>query len=315
MKKAIFNSYGDTEVIKIINVERPNISNKEVLVKVKAAALNPKDILVRKGKFKRLTGKKFPQGIGFDFSGVIEESQDTNLKKGDKVFGMVNGWYGRCCAEFVNVHVDEITKAPEHISHEALAGIPLAAQTALQAIRDIGQLKKGQSICINGASGGVGTLAIQIAKELGGQVTSISSKKNIAFCQSLGADHTLAYDEMDILKTKNTFDIFFDVFGNYSYKKTNPILSSRGKYITTVPKPAIFVEQFFNFFRKKKAKIVVVKSKAVDLEWLAIRLENHQIKPVVDKIFLMNDIHKAQKYIESKRAKGKVIIQMDTKSW
>ena len=255
MKKATIQKYGDLDVIKFIEVATPTLTKKQVLVKVKAAALNPKDILVRKGKFKQLTGRKFPQGIGYDFAGIIQEENGSIFKKGEKVFGMVNGMQGRCCAELLAVDANELYKMPDGLSFEEAAGVPLAGQTALQAIRDIGQLSKGQQICINGASGGVGTLALQVAKAFGGIITSISSDKNLAFCAAFGADKTLSYNQVNILDSTEKFDVFFDVFGNYNYQKVANILTPKGIYITTVPSPTIIKEQFFNFFRKKKAKI------------------------------------------------------------
>lgn len=312
MKKAINEKFGGLKVIKLIDAEVPDVATNEVLVKVQAAGLNPKDILVRKGKFKHFTGRKMPQSIGFDFSGIIEDANGNNFKKSDKVFGMLNGWKGRCCAGYVNVSIDELYKMPNNITFEEAAGIPLAGQTALQALRDIGQVKEGQAICINGASGGVGTMAIQIAKELGGQVTTISSSKNLDLCQSLGADTSLTYEEIDILNGKEKFDVFFDIFGNYSFKKTTHLLTTRGKYVTTVPKPDIFKEQIWNFFRTKKAKIVVVKSKTNDIRWLYEKISEGKIKPIVDKIYELDEIKDAQEYIELKRAKGKVILRIST---
>lgn len=310
MKKAIIEKYGDLDVIKIVDTEQPTLTKNHVLVKVKAAALNPKDILVRKGKFKQLSGRKFPQGIGYDFAGTIENGNSNPFKKGDKVFGMVNGMKGRCCAELLAVDVNELYKIPTNLSFEAAAGVPLAGQTALQAIRDKGNLTKGQKICINGASGGVGTLAIQVAKELGGIVTTISSDKNLDYCQSFGADKTLSYNQVNILELTNKFDIFFDVFGNYNYQKVAKILTPRGKYVTTVPKAAIVKEQFYNLFRRKKASMVVVKSNQADLKWFYDKLTVGKVRPVVDKTFPLEEIKAAQKYIESKRAKGKIILKI-----
>lgn len=311
MKKAVNKRFGDVNEIEIVEVEKPKISSNEVLVKVKAAGLNPKDILIRKGKFKRLTGSKFPQGIGFDFSGIIEHPNNSNFKKGDQVFGMLNGWQGRSCAEYVNVKVDELFQMTEQSTFEESAGIPLAGQTAFQAISKIGKLQPGQQILINGASGGVGTLAIQIAKALGGEVTTISSTKNIEFCKSLGADNMISYEETNLLETDSTFDVFFDVFGNYSFRKVASLLTKKGIYVTTVPKSAIFKEQFFNLFRSQKARMVYVKSNKDDLKWLHEKISTNEIKPVVDKVFSFTEIQTAQKYIESKRAKGKVILKMN----
>ncbi|MBC8526589.1 MAG: NAD(P)-dependent alcohol dehydrogenase [Candidatus Cloacimonetes bacterium] len=312
MKIAINEQFGDVEKIKIIETELPKLSTDEVLIKVKSAGLNPKDVLIRKGKFKLLIGRRFPQPIGFDFSGIIEDPNKSSYKKGNKVFGMINGWRGRCCAEYVNVKEGELYKMPENISFEEAAGIPLAGQTSLQAIRDIGNLSQGKKILINGASGGVGTLAIQIAKEIGGEVTTISSSKNLEFCKSLGADNTISYEEKNILELDTKFDIIYDVFGNLSFRKVVSILTSKGRYITTVPKPAIFKEQFFNLFRRRKAKMIYVKSNKKYLKWFNEKISARRIKPVIDKIFDFSEIKAAQKHIESKRAKGKVILKMNT---
>ncbi|MGB0840493.1 MAG: NAD(P)-dependent alcohol dehydrogenase [Chitinophagales bacterium] len=311
MKKAINTAFGDLDKISIVEVEIPVLGNNEVLVKVTAAGLNPKDIMVRKGKFKRLSGSTFPQNIGYDFAGTIENPNKSDFKKGTPVFGMLNGWRGGCCAEYVNVKLDEFYEMPENVSFEAAAGISLAGQTALQAIRNLGQLKEGAQILINGASGGVGTLAIQIAKELGGVVTTVSSSKNLNLCQSFGADDTVSYQEVNIPDLEVRFDVFFDVFGNYSYKKISHLLTPTGRYVTTVPKPAIFREQFFNLFRRKKAKMVIVKSNKKDLAWFHEKMKQDKVKPVVDKVFTLAEIKEAQAYISSKRAKGKVILKID----
>jgi len=165
---------------------------------------------------------------------------------------------------------------------------------------------------INGASGGVGTLAIQIAKSLGGEVTTISSTKNIEFCKSLGADKMISYDTINVLESTEKFDVFFDVFGNFDFQRTAPLLTRRGKYITTVPKTAIFIEQFYNFFRNKKARMVYVKSNKHDLKWLNEKISKNEILPVVNEVFRFDEIQKAQKHIESKRAKGKVVLRINS---
>lgn len=309
MRKAVNTKYGGLEVIKLITSDIPTISSNKVLVKVKAAGLNPKDIMVRKGKFKAFSGRKMPQAIGFDFAGTIEKSNDNRYQEGDKVFGMLNGWRGGSFADYVTATVDELYKMPDNITFGQAAGVPLAGQTALQALRDIGKLKKGQSVCINGASGGVGTLAIQIAKELGGVVTTLSSSRNTSLCQSLGADTSLSYQDVDILTTDAKFDVF-DVFGNYSFKRTQHLLTSKGIYITTVPKTGILVEQLRNVFRDKQARIVVVKSRADDIKWLSEKLAQKKIKPVIDQSYALDEIVQAQRHLESKRATGKVIIEI-----
>ena len=311
MKAARYHRYGASSVIQIEDIPLPKLNAHEVLIKVVAAGVNPKDILIRKGKFKRLDGGNFPKQLGFDVAGVVEQSSPGSaFKVGESVFGMRNGWQGQTCAEYVILAEHELYGLPKPLSFEAAAGVPLAGQTALQAIRDKGKLKPKQTICINGASGGVGTFAIQIAKALGGEVTAISSHRNIALCSSLGADHVHDYTQKKITDSKRRFDVFFDVFGNYSYRKISKLLTPKGIYVTTVPSSTIIKEQLWNLFRGKKAKLVVVKSKSTDLAWLAEKLTSQEIKPVVDTVFSLADIQQAHTYIETKRAKGKVIISI-----
>ena len=223
---------------------------------------------------------------------------------------MINGWKGRTCAEYLVLDQDELGLLPDSISYEQGAGIPLAGQTALQALRDLGKIKAGDKVIINGASGGVGTLAIQIAKSYGAEVTTISSSKNIPFCKALGSDQSLSYEGLNISDFIAQYDIFFDVFGNYSFGKTAFLLTRNGSYITTVPKPEIFKAKAFNLFRRQKAQMVYVKSTSKDLQWLSEKISQNQLKPIVDKVFDLGEIQSTQTYIESKRAKGKVIIRM-----
>ena len=158
----------------------------------------------------------------------------------------------------------------------------------------------------------MGTLAIQIAKELGGEVTTVSSSKNLELCSSFGADHTISYETTQLLELGQSYDIFFDVFGNYSFRKMEGLLKNKGIYITTVPKADIIKEQFSNLFRSKKARLVVVRSNERDLRWFSQKIAEGKIKPVVDQVFDFGEIQAAQTYIESKRAKGKVIVKMNT---
>jgi NADPH:quinone reductase-like Zn-dependent oxidoreductase len=312
MNAAIITKFGKPEVIEIVDLPKPTPKKGEVLIQVKAAALNPKDILIRKGKFKVATGSKFPMQIGHDLAGIIVNPNGSKkFKDGDEVFGMINGWTARTCAEFVRIPEKEIFHKPQNLSFEDATGIPLAGQTALQAIRDLGKLKPNQKILINGASGGVGTLAIQIAKALKGHVTTISSSKNLEFCKSLGADEVINYNEENIVESNLRFDVFFDVFGNYSMPKIKHLLTKNGIYISTVPGLKIVLEQLKNPFRSKKAKLVVVKSNSSDLKWFREKIESNTIKPVTDKVFSLHQIQYAQAYIETKRAKGKVVIQIE----
>jgi NADPH:quinone reductase-like Zn-dependent oxidoreductase len=311
MKAVQIRAFGPPDVMAMADVPLPDLRAGDVLIRLSAAGVNPKDALVRKGKFRWFTGKRFPMGMGYDFCGVVVKRgrhiRQFNL--GDYVFGMVNGWRGKTYAEYVAVKATECTKLPPRLKPREAAGMPLAAQTALQALRDVGQLKEDGRVCINGASGGVGTLAVQIAKTLGAHVTAVCSGKNKALCTSLGADDVLDYTAEDVLAAAHPFDIFFDVFGNYTFGRVRGILSPKGTYISTVPRFVHFWDRFRSgLFLSQQARLVVVKSKWEDLELLAEMADYGQLRPVIDRQFRMEEAADAHAYIETRRATGKVIL-------
>jgi NADPH:quinone reductase-like Zn-dependent oxidoreductase len=311
MKKAILTGFGKTDKLAVTESPIPTINKNEILVKVMAAAANPKDIFIRKGYYKTFTGTKFPMGVGFDYSGEVVESNHPNFKKGQAVFGMINGWQGRTFAEYLVVNENEICAKPENMDWISAAAIPLAAQTALQALRDIGKIKSGQNIAISGASGGVGTFAIQIAKTFDCKVTTLSSPANFDFCKSLGATQTLDYQSVDFKKFDNQLDIFFDVFGNLSFDKIKNTLTSNGRFVSTVPSIRLALDKYvFTLLSRKKPNIVIVKSKKEDLGWLKTQVEAGKITPIIDAVYPFEDFEKAQLHIEGKRTKGKVIVTL-----
>ena len=311
MKAVQIRAFGSPDVMAMADVPLPKVRSGDVLIRLSAAGVNPKDVMVRKGKFRWFTGRRFPMGLGYDFCGVVVKRgrhiRQFNL--GDYVFGMINGWRGKTYAEYVAVKATECTKLPPRLKPREAAGMPLAAQTALQALRDVGQMKEGARVCINGASGGVGTLAVQIAKTLGARVTAVCSGRNTAMCTSLGADEVLDYTAEDVLSVTPPFDIFFDVFGNYTFGRVRGILSPTGTYITTVPRFVHFWDRFrSNLFLSQNARMVVVKSKWEDLELLAEMADYGQLRPVIDRQFRMEEAADAHAYIETKRARGKIIL-------
>jgi NADPH:quinone reductase-like Zn-dependent oxidoreductase len=308
MKQAIITGFGKTDKLSFRETAMPTMGASGILVKIVAASVNPKDTFVRKGRYKILTGSKFPMGVGFDYSGIVEASNHKKYKKGDQVYGMINGWQGATFAEYLVAKNDEIMHAPANLSLPDAAAVPLAAQTALQALRDLGHLKKGFKICINGASGGVGIFAIQIAKVFDCEVTTLTSPANFDFCKSLGADFTMDYNNTDFFKKENTFDLFFDVFGNRSFQKTKHLLHKQGVYISTVPSKGLLFDYAKTIFSAKKAKLVIVKSTNEKLYWLKQHIENGAIKPVISSTFPFDRYPEAQAAVETKRTKGKVIV-------
>jgi NADPH:quinone reductase-like Zn-dependent oxidoreductase len=309
MRQALYDRYGSLEVVRIADVPDPRPAPGELLVRVRACALNPKDVLVRKGKFPWLAGRRFPKAMGYDFAGEVERGAG-DFRPGDRVFGMIQSWRAGAVAERCTIPLDQCAHAPEGLSFEQAAALPLASLTALQALRDEASLGPGQRVLLHGASGGVGVYAIQIAKATGAHVTTTSSAKNLEFCGSLGADVTLDYAVDDGLSGKRAFDVFFDVFGNRSLARVAPILSPRGTYVSTVPSPRVLFDQARTSFAVKKARLVVVRSRRRDLEAIAALVSQGKLSAVVDKVYSLDEIGPAQAHIESKRARGKVVVAL-----
>ena len=301
MKAVVYERFGGPEVFELREIAVPKPGPDEFLVRVRAAALNPKDILVSRGKFAWLSGKHFPRGLGYDWAG-------ENVESGERLYGMVNGWMGKTCAEFAAVKPAECAAMPPSLSFEEASALPLAAQTALQALRDLGQVKSGSQVLINGASGGVGTLAIQIAKCLGSEVTTVSSQRNLQLCRELGADRTLDYRQEDPFAKGPEYDVVFDVFGNRNRDQAGAILKRSGIYITTVPKLSFPLDALKGWLSGPRAKLVKVQSRRKDLESLALDVAAGRLRPVLDRKFQLEEIVEAATYLGTRRARGKIVL-------
>ncbi len=310
MKAAVIRKYGSTDVFDNEQVELPKIKSDELLIKVNASSINPIDWKIRKGMLKFITGNKFPMILGMDVSGEVVQfgSQVTKFKIGEQIYACLNvpgGGY----AEYAAVPEKLAAPKPNNISYEEAAVVPLAAMTSLQALRDQGQIKAGQNILINGASGGVGTFAVQIAKVLGAEVTGVCSSRNIDLVKSLGADRIIDYNQQDFTQEKIQYDIVFDTVAKSSFSNCKKILKPNGVYCTTLPSPEIIIQGFLTgFLPGQKAKLILLSSNSEDLMLLSYWIESGKIRSVVDRTFSLNDIAAAHAYSESERAVGKIAI-------
>ncbi|MGB5414517.1 MAG: NAD(P)-dependent alcohol dehydrogenase [Polyangiales bacterium] len=312
MRAVLIDRYGGPEVLRLATVPRPVPARGQVLVRTRFIGVNPKDVIVRKGKFQIATGKKFPLIVGHDISGeVVEVGLGADLVKGDQVYGMINDFAGRAYAEYAAVDCQQLAKAPASIELAVAAAVPLAAQTALQALRDDANLKAGQTVLINGASGGVGVFAVQIAKILGAHVTAVCSHRNVELVTELGADRVIDYTKTELMDLDEQFDVIFDVFGNYRFEQLKELLSARGTYVNTIPSARIFKDVARSFVRRKRAKLVIVKSKRDQLDWLRQQIDAGGLRVVVDRSFPLADVAEAHRYMETKRARGKVVLSVD----
>lgn len=310
MKAVVIRRYGSPEVLQYEDVEQPKIKPEQLLVKVHASSVNPIDWKIRKGMLSLLTGNKFPMILGFDLAGevIAVGSQVTRFQPGDSIYGST-GFPGGAYAEFAAVSENLVAPKPTNLTYEEAAVVPLAALTALQALRDQGNIQTGQAVLVNGAAGGVGIFAVQIAKALGTQVTGVCSTKNLDFVKSLGADHLIDYTRQDFTEGIAQYDIVFDVVGKRSLSTSKRVLKPNGIYITTLPTPEIFVQGILTaFIPGQKAKFIIERPNTQDLVYLKDLIEAGKIQVVIDRTYPLAELAAAHTYSETERAVGKIAI-------
>lgn len=314
MRSVIINKYGGPEVLTIVETEIPELPEDKVLIKVKASSVNPIDYKIRKGDLKIITGKKFPKSIGSDFSGVIEKTGDRveGYEVGDEVYGFLSAMKGGALADYLIADPVAISLKPVKFTFEESASIPLAALTALQSLNYLGNMREGSKVLITGASGGVGSFGIQIAKAMGAQVTGVCSRKNSDLCLKLGADNVYDYLTEDLNRSGDTFDIIFDAAAKMPFSECKKMVNSGGIYITTVPGPAVMLRRILNIFPfMKKVKSILVKPSGIDLTILTGFAMTGEFHPVVEHVFELDKIIDAHKLAESGKFRGKIVVKIN----
>lgn len=310
-RAVLYDHYGRIDALRIGEILLPAPSADEVLVRVHAAALNPKDALVRKGRFGWITGRQFPKIVGLDFAGTVSEAgKGVDLPIGTPVYGSLNERTSLrgTLADYVLVKQRECAPMPKNLPYEKAAALPLAAQTSLQALRNLIRLEKRQRLLILGASGGVGVYAIQIAKAIGAHVTTTSSAKNLGFCRELGADLALDYKLDNPFAGK--YDGIFDAFGNQNFAKARIALKPRGTYVSTVPSKRLFFDVFRTLFSSQRARFVLIRSNTQDLREIAQMVDQGLIKPVIDQVFDLEQFPEAFACLETRHARGKIVLSI-----
>lgn len=317
MKKAIYRAYGNPEVIKVIEVDKPIPKSNEILVKIKASAVTRADTLMRKGspKFGRLFIGLFKpkrESIGTGFSGIIESigSQVEQFKINDEVFGEI--LFGTSAnAEYVCIPEDSIISIkPTNVTHQEAAPICDGFLTSFSFLKAIGNLKPGQHILINGASGSLGSAAVQLAKLLGAKVTAVCSASNIDLVKSLGADNVLDYNKIDFTKANDFYDIIYDAVGKTSYNKCKKVLCFNGIYMSPVLSGSLL---WYTIISPKKAKFSATGiRKKEDLKQLlfelAVYFKQGKLKTIIDRTYSLDKIVEAHRYVESGHKKGNISI-------
>lgn len=318
MKAFIIKRRGAIGDIEQVEIDDPTINNDEVLVRVKSAAINPADIKVITGKNggKFIHSGKSPIGLGFDYSGVINETgaEVSQLKQGDEVFGFLpystktkQGSF----ADFVVVKSDEVAKKPSSITHAEAATAPTTASTALQALVDIGGLKQGQKILVNGASGGVGSYAVQIARSYEAEVWGICSESNLDYIKSIGADHALDYKKTALKDLAEKFDIILDAVSNSSFGECSPILAPKGVYVTLLPSPGLVTGKIQSMFSARKCALCIVQPKTANLAKIAKMIDEKVISAPVADTYPIAELQKALEKFKAGGVRGKIGVVVE----
>ncbi len=313
MKAIVINGYGSAEVLEYKEVPLAQVKPSHLLVRIHATSVNPVDFKIRRGELRLFTGLIKPRVkiLGFDVAGEVVEvgNRVKTFRKGDQVYALIGIRDGGAYAEYTSVPERSAAIKPANMSFEEAAAVPLASLTALQALRDKGSVSAGKKVLINGASGGVGTFAVQIAKASGAVVTGVCSSKNIELVQSLGADTVIDYTKKDFTEDPRTYDIIYDVVANKSVSTCKKVLTQNGIYITTIPGPKTILQKFLtSLLPGKKATYIMVKANSKDLDFIKDLIEAGKIRAIIDKTFPLSQVAAAHTYCEAGHSRGKNVV-------
>ncbi|MCP4541360.1 MAG: NAD(P)-dependent alcohol dehydrogenase [Chloroflexi bacterium] len=315
MKAIVQTNYGSTKVLKLKEIDRPVITDNDVLLSVHAAAVNAGDYFGMRGEpwpVRMIVGFPKPKENyvpGWDMAGKVEAvgKKVTRFKPGDEVYASCNHAF----AEYASVAEDQLAMKPANLTFEQAAAVPTAAITALQGLRDAGKLKPGQKVLINGASGGVGTFAVQIAKSFGAQVTGVCSTKNVDMVLSIGADHVIDYTQKDFAKNGQRYDLILDNVANRSFSDLRRALTPQG---TIIPNSGhsgmgyVLKAYALSVFMRQQGSMFLSSTNNKDLVILKELVESEKITPVIDRAYPFSKIPEAMGYVGRGHAKGKVVI-------
>ena len=321
MKAIVYREYGSPDVLGLQEVAKPVPKDDEVLVRVQAASLNPLDWHLLRGLpyiVRPTAGWLKPKRniTGVDVAGVVEAvgRNVTQFQPGDEVFGEKS----RACAEYVCGPEKLFVRKPANLTMEQAAAVPVGAVTALQALRDKGRVQPGQKVLINGASGGVGTFAVQLAKSFGTDVTGVCSTANVELVRSLGADHVIDYTRENFTRSRQRYDVIVDNVGNHSLMALRRVLAATGTLVVVGIDPSkgnwigplvrMLGAQVLSRFGSRKLGFMLTDMKREDLLFLTELIEAGKVTPVIDRRYPLSEVPDAVRYLETMRARGKVVI-------
>ena len=321
MKAIVRTRYGSPDVLQFTEVEKPSPADNEVLIKLYAASVNPLDLFQLRGTplIRSIPGMRKPKPpiLGCDIAGRVEAvgSQVKQFQQGDEVFG-VTGFAGGGFAEYACAPEEKLALKPANLSFEEAAGVPIAAITALQGLRDKGRIQPGQKVLIDGASGGVGTFAVQIAKSFGAEVTAVCSTGKVDTARSLGADHVIDYTREDFTKGGQRYDLILGANAHHSIFDYRRALSQGGIYVIAGGGMArilqgLLLASLLSRMGSKKACFFIANINQKDLAFLKELLEARKVVPVIDRRYALSEAAEALRYLEQKHARGKVVLTVE----
>ncbi len=316
MKAVIYRRFGPPEVMQIEEVEPPVIEagmDDRVQIEVHSAAVNPFGYLHRRGYWPtRMENGWFrpkTHQLGADVAGLVTAVGRgvTRFQVGDRVFGFCLGAY----AEVARAREDRLARMPAGVTFNQAAALPTVALTALQALRDVAGVEAGQHVLVYGASGGIGHIAVQLARHFGAEVTAVTSTANQGWVQALGADHMIDYTREDFARRGRQYDLILDAVGKRTYWSCRRALAPTGIYISEHPlKPRFQLAQFFlsRVFGDRRARMHLAQPNAADLEWIGRKWEEGVLRPVIERCYPLDEIIEAHRHAENGHTKGKVVI-------
>jgi NADPH:quinone reductase-like Zn-dependent oxidoreductase len=321
MKAIVRTQYGPPEVLQFTEVEKPTPKDNEVLIKLYAASVNPMDLFSMRGAplIRLIPGLRTPKHLvlGCDIAGRVEGvgGHVKQFQPGDEVFG-VTGFDGGGFAEYVCAIEDKLALKPANISLEDAAAVPVAAITALQGLRDKGRIQQGQKVLVDGASGGVGTFAVQIAKSFGAEVTAVCSTRNLDTARSIGADHVIDYTREDFTQSGQRYDLIMGANAHHSLFDYRRALSQEGIYVLVGGGlvqvfQAMLVGPLLSLIGSKKTCFFIGKANQKDLVFLKDLLAAGKVSPVIDRRYPLSGAADALRYLEERHARGKVVLTVD----
>ncbi len=312
MQAVLFDNYGPPDVLHLGELPVPSPAPDEVLVRVRAAGINPADTGLRAGKYKLFTGSRFPKKLGLDLAGEVAQvgTGVKDFRAGDAVYTFLRVGSPGSYAQYATVSASSLAPKPKTLGFTEAAAVPVAALTALQALRVHGQLKAGQRLLVIGASGGVGTFAVQLGKLLGAHVTGVCSTRNVELVRGLGADEIIDYTQESFTSGNRSWDVIFDTVGT-DYGASKKALARRGTWVTIIPSPKAFLTTALGMIPGvPPVRTFMAQPEAAQLREVAEWIDSGQLRVLLEKAYPLAEAAEAHRHSESHRARGKLVLEL-----